>query len=625
MKRRSRTFWAVALAVSVLLAGLSVSLLAVLLTSTPTPVVTPLYPAPPDPATVPVQHIVIVVMENHAFDNYFGAYCPQSGPYCPETANGIQPGACVALHPLLPASGCVTPYPFLNNQSNLSTPDIQHDWQPSHIAYDNGAMDGFYTAEGFTTEPFGYYTANEIPEYYGLAEQYALGDNFFSGVLSYSLPNHWYILAGQAPPTSVYFTLPGTGTHHLGANERAYLNQANATHTVVDLLARSSATWKYYDFPLPTYSSALATHRAFNYWNPLAGKAASYTANTSAHLVNVSAFYNDTARGTLPNISWVIPSVPESDHPPANLRTGQDWISTLVGDVEHSPQWNSTAVFVTWDEYGGFYDHVAPPVVDQFGPSFRVPLLVISPYTPPESIPHEFGDFESLLRLVEWRYALGSLGTHDVGAPLLLNYFDFAATPRPPLPTTNYSNYPVPLQSLPPPNPIGRPSVVAGPGSLTLRWSTPVGGGAVSGYAVNIRGSGAFDFSTVLGGSANGIQMTGLAGGSAYSVSVTAFSGSLSASPVSVGATTSRILGGGSTLGAEVLASGSTIAFIGIAIWVGRRCRRDRPPNLEARAAVTPVGRPSPSNLKTLESDGPDARIAPSPDGRTGPTPDGET
>jgi phospholipase C len=396
----------------------------------------------PSPASFPIRHVVIVMMENHAYDNYFGTYCTEIGPYCPMVANGIPLGTCVPYFPAEPSAGCIRPYPF--SLANLSTADLAHEWNSTHASINGGAMNGFYSAEGRSRLTFGYYSGATIPLYWDLAQEYSLGDHFYSSALSYSLPNHWYLLAGQAPPNGVNQTALKTVK-----DRHAYLDQANVTATVQDLLNRTpGVTWKYYDWGLESYSAAISsgpgggrTGSAYDYWNPMAARYESYEQWYVTHFVPRSDFFNDSINGTLPDIAWVIPANTFSDHPPANLTAGESFVASVVDAVESSPEWNSTAIFLAWDDYGGFYDHVAPPSLDPLGLSIRVPLIVISPYTPAGLVVHDLGYFESLLRFVEWRFDLGCLTPRDCNAPLPLGYFDLEIAPRAPmLFSTNATN-----------------------------------------------------------------------------------------------------------------------------------------------------------------------------------------
>ncbi len=402
-------------------------------------------PGLPNPASLPIRHVVVVVQENHAFDNYFGTYCPKAGPYCKQTAYGIPAGTCLPKSPSAPSEGCLRPYNLPGTASNITSIDLPHNWLASHVAYDNGRMDGFYLAEGSVNQTVGYYTGQQLPFYWDLAEEYALGDDFYSSTLSYSLPNHWFLLAGASPPAAQY-AFPQAGRTSLSPTGREYLNESNQTPTIVDLLAQTNLSWKYYDSGFSTYPEAIANGSAFAFWNPLAAKAESYGTGFLSHFANRDALFIDAAVGNLPAVSWVIPTVQNSDHPPANLVLGEAWVSQVIGAVEQSPEWNSTAVFLTWDDYGGFYDHIAPPQLDQWGLSFRVPLIVVSAYTPENIVVHSFGDFESILRFIEWRFGLPSLTSRDANAPLPLDYFGFSVPPRPPVSLANWSTYPAPLQ-----------------------------------------------------------------------------------------------------------------------------------------------------------------------------------
>ncbi len=407
----------------------------------PVPRASPLW----GPSNTHIQHIITVILENHVYDSLFGSYCLNLGAYCSDTGNGPAPGTCVPRDLMNASRGCVPLFNFTAAQ--FVTPDMQHDWVSAPEAYDNGTNGGFYTAEHNTTEPFGEYNASTVPIYWDLAEEYALGDNFFAANLSYSLPNHWDLLAGQAPNISYDSYLKS------GSDRVSYLREANATPSIQDLLNGTNVTWKYYDYPLSPYNSSIRTYgwnTAYDYWNPLAGRGESYTPWNTTHFAARTDLIGDVQNGTLPNLSWVVPAANESNHPGYNLSLGEDWVSQLVDLVENSSYWGSTAIFVLWDDYGGWYDHVVPPTELSDGLSFRSPLLVISPYARENYISHEFVDFYSILHYEEWTFGLGCLTTYDCGAPLPFDFFDYNGTARSPLlfPTVwNQASYPAPLQS----------------------------------------------------------------------------------------------------------------------------------------------------------------------------------
>jgi phospholipase C len=405
-----------------------------------------------------IHHIVILMMENHAFDNYFGTYCTTKGTYCPMTVNGLPKGVCVPEYPPN-ATPCISP--FVQKNPVLTAP-LPHSGPSSLASYDNGKMDGFYLAENSGTAPFGYYGKGTIPIYWDLAEEYGLGDNFYSSTLSYSLPNHWHLVAGGGP-SQLNLTVKSNNYTAASQDRRTYLNEANATPTLEDLLLNhSSVSWKYYDHvnngsygqALGNLSAGGPVAPAFDFWDPLAAKAESYNASFDPHFQNKSVFFADAAAGTLPNVTILIPPGPDSDHPPSSVVQGEGWVASVVDSVEASPDWNSTALFITWDEYGGFYDHVVPPLANNTNArlGFRVPLLVVSPWAKEGFVENGTGYFESLLRIVEDTFKLGCLTPMDCYAPTLYHYFDFAKGPRPPLifPTsvggTSGASYPMPLQ-----------------------------------------------------------------------------------------------------------------------------------------------------------------------------------
>jgi len=395
------------------------------------------------PNSVPISHIVVIMMENHAYDSFFGSYCQVVGPYCPNTTVGIPPGTCVPLVPTNPAAGCTKPYNF----TSMKVPDMLHTYVSTRQAIDGGAMNGFYAAEKKTNETFGHWNASALAVYWDMAEQFGLGDDFFSSVVSWSEPNHWYMVAGQAPPLAI-----NASKHTLATplERHKYLNQANNTSTVQDLLNQTpGVSWKYYDFALESYQleiNHLQGTGAYSAWNPLQARAETYNSFESNHLVGRSHFFTDLKGSSFPNVSWIIPLSNDSDHPPDNLSQGQQYVASLVDAVEMSKYWKSTAIFLTWDDYGGFYDQVTPPVLDHLGLSIRVPLVVISPYTPAGRVVHGLGYFESTLHFMEWRFNLGCLDARDCNAPLPFAYFNFNQTARAPfLFPTNWSTASYPM------------------------------------------------------------------------------------------------------------------------------------------------------------------------------------
>jgi phospholipase C len=396
-----------------------------------------------------IKHVVVVVMENHAFDTMYGSYCPTKGPYCPMSVAGIPPGTCVQSDPNNASHGCIRPYAFSEHNDTLFYA-LPHDHNSSIASYNNGSMDGFYWAEHSQLAPFGYYDANTTPLMWDFAEEYGLADNYFGGTLSYSLPTHWsYVSGGNGPAIAENFSLanpPGVNETAGSRVRSIYLQEAQNVTSVEDLLARSSTSWDYYEFALGNWSTAsnvsliggASLPNAFNYWNPQAAKEESYGPNLTTHFVPNQDFFANAANGTLPSLSWVIPYFNFSEHPPTNVTFGDEWLSGIIDSVEASPDWNTTALFVTYDEYGGFWDNVPPPTVDGIQLGFRLPLVVISPYTPAGLVVPSLIDPWSILALFEAEGGLGCMSALDCDAPSALGLFNFSMPPRPPMLFPNY-------------------------------------------------------------------------------------------------------------------------------------------------------------------------------------------
>jgi phospholipase C len=510
-----------------------------------------LLPRTIEPSSFPISHIVYVIMENHAYDNYFGTYCTKLGKYCDLTANGIPTGTCVPKVPGNASMGCVVPYALPKSSVQVSQGG-PHNWLSSHTSYDNGSMDGFFAASHEKTM-MGYYTGSTLPAYWNWAEQFGLGDNFFSSALSFSLPNHWFAVAAQAPPESEDPstsgpTFPGMGhPAPLNPGTELYLNQSNSTVALDDELTASNVSWKYYDMSLlnATYQRAVnqtvhgntSQPSVFDFWDPLAAKAESYSPSIESHFVNRSDFFSDAAAGQLPSVAWIIPSFAESDHPPANLSVGEAFVSSIFNAIQNSSEWNSTAVFVTWDEYGGYYDHVAPPQVDGYGYGFRVPLLVMSAYTPVGYISPVVSHFESVLALIEWRFGLGNLSARDGGATLPLDYFDLNATPRPADHVFPTAPYPMalPAQNVLKPAALG---VSISNSTANLSWSEASGGAPVAGFSLRWGVTHAPLAGLTVSRTHTAYNFTGLSCNTSYTFEVSSFAGGSRSPPSFLHATT---------------------------------------------------------------------------------------
>lgn len=367
-----------------------------------------------------INHIVWIIQENHSFDNYFGTF---------PGADVIPPSTCI---PKLPGSNaCVAPF---HMPKDLPGCDLAHRWVIAHAAYDNGRMDGFVWAEG-SPYTIGYYDQRDIPNYWTYARHYTLCDRFFSSLMGASGPNHLYTVAAQSG---------GVINNIFSIKEIEDVLDSPGGYsfaTMVNLFTRANISWKYYVEtqpvnPNPQNRDYLADPdpKQYSLWNPLpAFKAIRDDPSKMAHLVALKDYFKDLQAGTLPQVCWIVPMGRDSEHPPASVSTGMWYVTRLVNALMQSPYWKDSVIFLTWDDYGGFYDHVPPPILDAYGYGPRVPTLVISPYAKPGFISHQTYDFTSMLKFIEVRFGLGHLTARDDRALNMRDCFDFNQQPNAPL------------------------------------------------------------------------------------------------------------------------------------------------------------------------------------------------
>ncbi|MGI8741360.1 MAG: alkaline phosphatase family protein [Bryobacteraceae bacterium] len=268
----------------------------------------------------------------------------------------------------------------------------------------------------------GWHDSREIPNYWSYANLYVLQDRMFESVASYSLPAHLYMLAAQS----------GGYTGFMQPKPAQY----DFTE-ITELLTTGQIGWKYYvtsgtspdtedGHVVGSQSEEQQDPLKYTLWNPLPAfsKVIGDPAQKS-RLVDLSQFYMDAQAGTLPQVSWVIPTGAVSEHPPGGVHQGQEYVTGLVNSIMQGPNWKDTAIFIAWDDWGGFYDHVPPPTVDQYGLGIRVPALVISPYAREGYIDHKTYSFESWLKIVEERFGVTPMTKRDNTANDMIDSFDF--------------------------------------------------------------------------------------------------------------------------------------------------------------------------------------------------------
>jgi phospholipase C len=262
------------------------------------------------------------------------------------------------------------------------------------------------------------YDWHEIPNYWEYARRFVLCDRFFSSLAGPSEPNHLYTVAAKSGGLV-------NNPDYRRAGNVGYMGAVYTFPTLAELLQNTDVTWKYYDEkPNPQQHSI---------FNPLPGfRQFQQSPQLMSHLVGLNQFYKDAKTGNLPQVCWIVPTVVDSEHPPADSARGMWHVTDLVNAIMQSTAWSSTVIIITWDDYGGFYDHVAPPAVDQFGYGPRVPALVISPYSRPGFCCHTTFDFTSPLKLIEERFNLKPLTSRDREANDMLDCFDFRRNPLSP-------------------------------------------------------------------------------------------------------------------------------------------------------------------------------------------------
>jgi phospholipase C len=336
-------------------------------------------PSTPSQPSGHIDHILFLIQENRTFDSYFGTY---------PGAEGFPQGLKVPLQP----GGTPTIAPF--HLTSRSTHSMPHRWAAAHAAMNGGKMDGFIEAE-HSMNTMGYYDGTDIPNYWAYAGQFILADNFFSSLAGPSLPNHLYTVAAQSGG--------------LVDNMKQPPAEGFDFSTMAELLGASGISWKYY--------GGDADPEAFGFWNPLPGfKTFMDSKELRSHLVDNTEYFHDLREGRLPAVAWIVPNFTESEHPPADIQLGMWYVTSFVNALMKSQYWQNTVLIITWDDYGGFYDHVAPPQVDKYGYGPRVPAIIVSPYVQPGLIDHTLYDFTSVLRFIEDRFNLKALTDRDKNA-----------------------------------------------------------------------------------------------------------------------------------------------------------------------------------------------------------------
>jgi phospholipase C len=382
-----------------------------------------------------IKHVIVIIQENRSFDSYFGTY---------PGADGIPKGTCVPdpLH-----GGCVKPY-VDHADSNSGGPHQN----PNSIAdVDGGKMNGFVGqaevhCDGTLpcpTDVMGHHVASDIPNYWTYAENYVLDDQYFETDDSWSLPAHLEMVSAWSADCKTSNPMSCVGTDQ-PRDRTAARPRPFAWTDLTWLLHRDHVSWGYYlDHGAQSASNPEGVPKI---WNPLPGFTDVKEDGQEANIKTLGDFLTAAKAGTLPALSWMVPDAADSEHPPALISRGQAYTTRIINAVMRSKDWDSSVIFLAWDDWGGFYDQVVPPVKDALGYGIRVPALVISPYARRGFIDSHQLSSDSYLQFIEDDFLAGSRinpetdgrpdSRPDVGENLagsILGDFNFNQKPRPPL------------------------------------------------------------------------------------------------------------------------------------------------------------------------------------------------
>jgi phospholipase C len=378
----------------------------------------------------PIKHVVFIVKENRSFDHMFGRFPGADG-----ATSGMEHGKRVPLGPI-------------TDQRAIPAANLAHGYGTALLSYNHGKMDGF--AHDPVSRDYAYtqLRSDQLPNYWRWAEDFVLADHFFASALGPSFPNHLYAIAAQSGGahdnprpgpddpgwnhTSHYKTWGCDAPKwlrvkvELSEDELISVPPCFDFTTLGDLLSRGSIPWAFY---------AARPEQPGYIWSAFA--AVRHIRESGAwkrHVFPVDNLLRDVRDDRLPPVTWVTPRFQLSDHPEYNFCYGENWSTRVIDSIMRSPMWKDTAIFLTWDDWGGFYDHVKPPRVDRFGFGFRVPFLVISPYARRGLVDHHDGEFSTVLRFIEDNWGLRHLTKRDGKTGNFASDFDFTAPRRPPDP-----------------------------------------------------------------------------------------------------------------------------------------------------------------------------------------------
>jgi phospholipase C len=361
--------------------------------------------------TTPIEHFIVVMQQNHTFDNYFGTY---------PGANGIPNEVCMPVSLEEPAKECIVPYEITTEPIS----DLSHSDTTFQAQFQNGKMNGFVDALNRINQngslSMGHYDDTDLPFYWNLADQYVLFDNYFSSAHTGSITNRMFSVSGR--PGSEFNRIPEAGFGDIP--------------TIFDSLQERGISWKFY---VKDYDPNLnfRTLGDVDYlppqvqWVPLLSFDRFLDdPELSSRIVDLDEYYTDLANNTLPAVSYVL-LLGATEHPISDVSLGEQAMRPMLHTLMQSESWKNSAFFITYDDWGGWYDHVEPPEIDDRGYGFRVPALLVSPYARMGFIDHTLLDHTSILKFIEENWNIPPLAERDAKANNFTSAFDFQSAPRP--------------------------------------------------------------------------------------------------------------------------------------------------------------------------------------------------
>jgi len=400
-----------------------------------------------------ISHVIVIVQENRSFENFFAGYPGANAPMT-GCANIPHPGARalqMSRSGMTRDSGSQCPkgdtvVPL--HEITFNGPDLEHDWHSSLISWNKGNMDGFWQfgQHRGAYSAYAYVKRSAIKPYWEMAQQYVLADEMFPTEFGGSFTGHLTLVAGtdnltHTPETAeVDFpdgysddcdSPPGTKTSYITNNRHKHSFAGpfpcfNQWRTIAEVLDAGQVSWKYYATQL-LYAGMWEPFEAMTYVR----KGPDWNRNIIAPQTKI---LTDPSAGQLASVSFVTPSKPDSDHP-SQGNHGPSWVADVVNAIGQSSYWNTSAIVVVWDDWGGWYDNASPPQMDLRGLGIRVPCLIISPYAKQGYVSHTTYEFGSILRFIEEAFNLPNIGPVRKGytdgrANPLDDAFDFTQQPR---------------------------------------------------------------------------------------------------------------------------------------------------------------------------------------------------